>query len=412
MNVAMLLSCGSFEGFFGGVQGQTVESYLSNYRNDWCWYYGAGLVRNGIQPILYIPSLNQTGRYETDVGISVRFLQLDAWYRPMEKVWLKRLSRTNPFSLYADERLNTAALMRPLHAGLAQDNIDLLYVQEYWSGRFDHIVARVDIPVTAADHGGVSRGVLKWFKRRSFAATPAVYCQTVDECAIVSKFGGRPRLQPNGCDTSEFFPLPDGQRSKTILTVARLTNRQKRTSDLIEALALLPDDWTLDVVGTGPDLGQLQRCAARAGVTSRVRFHGFVSRATVRDLLRTCGVYAMPSANEAVAIAALEAMGCGAAVVLSRIRAFEVLVQDDLNGMLVEVGNRPAMAQAILHAWSNRDRLGSAAVETVRQRFDTDRLYRELAQSLRSFVTPREAIRPLPLPVGSGNRPDMTAFDI
>ena len=397
MNVAMLLSCGSFEGFFGGVQGQTVESYLKNYRNDWCWYYGAGLVKNGIKPILYIPSLNETGRYETDVGISVRFLQLDAWYRPMERVWLKRLSRTNPFTLYADERLNTAALMKPLQEGMARDQVDLLYVQEYWSGRFDHIVPRVGIPVTAADHGGVSRGVLKWFKRRSFAATPGLYCQTDDECKTVARLGGRPTLQPNGCDTSEFFPLSDAHRSKTILTVARLTNRQKRTSDLIEALALLPEDWTLDVVGTGPDLGKLQACAARAGVSSRIRFHGFVSRTTVRDLLRTCGVYAMPSSNEAVAIAALEAMGCGAAVVLSRIRAFEVLVQDDLNGMLVDVGDRAALAKAILHAWSSRERLGAAAVETVRQRFDTDSLYRDLAQSLRRFAAPLARVQPTPV---------------
>ena len=28
MNVAMLLSCGSFEGFFGGVQNQTRQSYF------------------------------------------------------------------------------------------------------------------------------------------------------------------------------------------------------------------------------------------------------------------------------------------------------------------------------------------------------------------------------------------------
>jgi glycosyltransferase involved in cell wall biosynthesis len=41
----------------------------------------------------------------------------------------------------------------------------------------------------------------------------------------------------------------------------------------------------------------------------------------VREFLRRCGVYAMPSANEAVALAVLEAMACGAAVVLSQIRA-------------------------------------------------------------------------------------------
>lgn len=44
MNLAMLLSCGSFEGFFGRVMGQSRQSYLESYRHDWlgimraaCW---------------------------------------------------------------------------------------------------------------------------------------------------------------------------------------------------------------------------------------------------------------------------------------------------------------------------------------------------------------------------------------
>ena len=57
----------------------------------------------------------------------------------------------------------------------------------------------------------------------------------------------------------------------------------------------------------------------------------------MRDFLRCCGVFAMPSANEAVALAALEAMACGAAVVLSRISPFEDLVTDGVNGRLAEL---------------------------------------------------------------------------
>ena len=83
MNVAILLSCGSFEGFFGRVQGQSRQSYLESYRNDWAWYYGRGLLENGIHPVLYIPALYEAGKYETDAGIPVRFLPLARWYRPM-----------------------------------------------------------------------------------------------------------------------------------------------------------------------------------------------------------------------------------------------------------------------------------------------------------------------------------------
>src|SRR5712692_9345837 len=339
MNVAMLLSCGSFEGFFGRVLGQSRQSYLKGYRNDWSWYYARGLLENGIIPILYIPALYEAGKYETDVGVSVRFLPLERWYRPLDHVWLKRLSRQTRWSLYADDCINAVALMRSLREALTQDNADLLYVQEYWTGRFDQIAHRVSLPVVAADHGGVSDGVLKLFKPSAFKKAVLCYGQTEDECRIIEKYGGRSKLQPNGCDVSEFFPDPAAQRSKTVLTVTRLTNKQKRKSDLIRAMADLPDEWSLDIVGTGPDKPMLEGLAADLDLSSRIRFHGFVGRAEVRDFFRRCGVYAMPSANEAVALAALEAMACGAAVVLSKIRAFEQLVTHGVDGLLFPVGD-------------------------------------------------------------------------
>jgi glycosyltransferase involved in cell wall biosynthesis len=385
MRVALLLSCTAFEGFFGKVQGQTRESYLQSYRSDWSLYYSKGLMKNGIKPHIYLPSLHKSGLYETDSRIAVRFLSLSSWYKPFEWIWFKRLGRRIRFLGYADERLNTIAFLEPLRAALKDDNIDVLYIQEYWTGRFDHIVERVSVPVTAADHGSVWRNAIRYFKAGAFAKTSFVYCQTAEECETVTRYGGRPILLPNGCDTSLFYPKPDISRSKNILTIGRLTNRHKRTSDLIHALALLPEDWTLDIVGSGPDLGMLTRFAEDKGVAGRVRFHGFVGRSSVVNLLQSCGVYAMPSAHEAVALAALEAMGCSASVVLSRIKAFECLVDDRVNGRLVPVADPMALSEAIQDAWDKRDIFGKAAVETIRQHFDTHVLYRKLADSLRSI---------------------------
>ena len=386
MNVAMLLSCGTFEGFFGGVQGQTRQSYLESYRSDWAWYYARGLLENAIHPVLYIPALYEAGKYETDAGIPVRFLPLARWYRPIEQLSLTRLSRATRWSLYAGEVINTVAFMGALREALREDDIDLLYVQEHWSGRFDHIVRALDLPVVGADHGGVSKGVVKFFKRRAFEMAPLCYGQTQSECQMIERFGGRSKLQPNGCDVSEFFPDAAVQRGKTVLTVARLNNKHKRTSDLIQAMAELPEEWTLDIVGTGPDRDMLEQLAAHLNLSSRVRFHGFVGRAEVRDFLRRCGVYAMPSANEAVALAVLEAMACRSAVVLSKIRAFEPLVTDGISGRLVPVGNVKGFAAAIIDAWEHRESFGQAAFDTVRTHYNTRVLYFQLAESLRDCL--------------------------
>jgi glycosyltransferase involved in cell wall biosynthesis len=383
MKVAMLLSCGSFEGFFGKIQRQTRQSYLESYRNDWSWYYARGLLENGIQPLLYMSSLYEAGKYQTDTGVPVRFLPLARWFRPLEELSLTRLSRATRWSLYTMEILNTVAFLGPLKEALREDNIDLLYVQEHWTGRFDYLVRQLGLPVVGADHGGVPKGVVKFFKKRALELAAVCYGQTESECRAIECYGGRSELQPNGCDVLEFFPELAVQRSKTVLTVARLTNKQKRTSDLIRAMVELPDQWTLDIVGTGPDRDLLERLAADLNLSLRVTFHGFLSREAVRDMFRRCGVYAMPSSHEAVALAALEAMACGAAVVLSQITAFEPLVTDGVNGRLVPVGDVKGLALAILDAWQHRESLGKAAFETVRTRYNTRALYSQLADSLR-----------------------------
>jgi glycosyltransferase involved in cell wall biosynthesis len=385
--VAILLSCDSFESFYGSVLQLDRDKYLAKYRNDWSWYYAKGLIENGLRPILYIPSIQYEGLYETDVGVGVRFLRFDQWYRPFAP--LRRAMRATRWSLYAQERLNAAAFLNPLNYALADDAAGLLYIQEYWGGRFDHLIHRVNVPVSAVDQGGVSQGVVKWFKRSALQRASALYCQTQDECTQVERHGGKPTLQPNGGDTSFFSPPPQGsQRHKNIVTVARLTDKQKRTSDLIQAMKLLSDDWTLDIIGTGPDREMLESLAREIGVISRVKFHGFQSQADIRSFNQQCGVYAMPSANEGVCLAVLEAMSCGAAVAASRIRTFESLIADGVNGMLFSVGDVPGLASAIESAWKHRETLGSAAVVAVSEKFNAKTLYSRLADTMRQSFAP------------------------
>jgi glycosyltransferase involved in cell wall biosynthesis len=391
MTVAMLLSCDSFESFFGAVLDLDRDKYLNDYRNDWSWYYAKGFIENGVTPIIYIPSIHYEGIYETDAGVRVRFLRLASWYRPIAP--FRRAMRATRWSLYLQERLNAAAFRKSLNDALAEDNADILYIQEYWGGRFDHLVHRVSVPVFAVDQGGVAHGVVKWFKRYAFKKAAMLYSQTLIECADVQRYGGRTTLQPNGGDTSFFVPPPIGtERTKTIVTVARLTDKQKRTSDLIRALPVLSSDWTLDIIGTGPDRKMLEALAVSLGVSSRVNFRGFKSREEVRSYIQHCGVYAMPSNHEAMCLALLEAMSCGASVVATRIRTFEMLVTDGVSGKLFPRADVMALAKAIELAWIQRDTFGPAAAASVVDKFNSKKLYAQLVESFRANTGLRTAV--------------------
>jgi glycosyltransferase involved in cell wall biosynthesis len=383
MKIAMLLSCDTFESFFEGVLGFTHERYVSSYRHDFAWYYGKGLLENGIRPIIYIPSLNQSGLHETETGISVRFVKCAGWYRLMFP--FTRACRITKYTRYAQQRINAIAIKKALEEALVEDGMDLLYIQEYWCGRFDQFAGKFQIPIAAADHGGIAAGRFTAFKRETFKHAAALYCQTQFEVDSVGSFGATGILCTNGTDTSYFTPpSSDVVRTKTILTVARLTDKQKRTSDLIRSMVHLNSEWTLNIVGTGPDREMLDKLVAELGVGDRVKFLGFRGRGEVRGLLQTCGVYAMPSANEGLCLAVLEAMACGAATVTSRIYSFESLIEDGVNGYLVPVSDPPALAKAIEQAWQNRDAIGPRGVQTVADRFDSRKLFRQLAHSLRA----------------------------
>lgn len=377
--------------FFTRILDLSPTNYLTKYRGDWSWYYSKGLLENGIEPILYIPSLNESGYYLTEEGIGVRFLPLARWHRLLNPILMSRGMRVSRISLYLVEVLNAMSFIRPLREALREDGVEHLYLQEYWHGRFDFLVHRIALPISAADHGGVAKGVLKIFKRKTLKKASVIFCQTEEECRLVRNYSGHAQYQPNGCDLDFCCPDPSIVRKKTILTVARLTNKQKRTSDIIRALALLPDDWTLDIIGTGPDRPTLEKLSVLLNVQNRVRFHGFMSRNDVRSALRECGVFVMASSHEAIAIAALEAMGCGAALVLSRIRTFEELIEDGVNGRLFDVGDVRSLADQIVNAWEHRDALGRSAERTVRERYNTKVLYRRLADALRVTVGARVA---------------------
>jgi phosphatidylinositol alpha-mannosyltransferase len=92
----------------------------------------------------------------------------------------------------------------------------------------------------------------------------------------------------------------------------------------------------------------------------------------------------MPSANEGMCLALLEAMGCGAAVVATHIRTFESLIEEGQSGLLVPVGDVDALAKAIDRAWSARHVLGPEATRRVAAHFDSRRLHQQLARVLRN----------------------------
>lgn len=386
MKIAILLSLESFEGFYEQEFGLSLEEYLLCYRNDWSWEYIAGLTRHGIEVLLYIPSFRTGGIFTTPEGYRVRFLKIRPWYKLWVRFsWLNR----SPVGRYVGQIANGGALLGDLARSLSRDDVDLLYLQGYWTGRYDYFVRRTLVPVIAADHGTSSYRQLTWWKQLSLRSACRVTCQTLDELVEVRGYGANAVLLSNGVDTNFFRPAlsePEGsdRLDKTVLCVTRLKNQPKRITDLIHAMKFLGPRWSLQLVGDGPDRGMLEKLACDLRVEDRVQFTGFVrDREALRGLYRSCGVFALCSSSEAVSLSVLEAMSCGAPVVVTDIRAFDSVVKHRVNGIKVPVGRPEELADAIRNAHDLRRNLGKAARETVVEGFSDNVTYARLARIMR-----------------------------
>lgn len=143
-------------------------------------------------------------------------------------------------------------------------------------------------------------------------------------------------LVPNGVDLAAFNPAPiDDGGPLRVLCVARLIER-KGQHHLIEAVKRLVDDGldvTLELIGTGDALAANRQQADRLGVADRVSFVGYVPREDIAARYTAAHVFVLPSYNEGMSVATLEAMAAGLPVIVTRTGGTAELVEEGVNGL-------------------------------------------------------------------------------
>jgi glycosyltransferase involved in cell wall biosynthesis len=175
-----------------------------------------------------------------------------------------------------------------------------------------------------------------------------------------------PRIEivPNGIDVARFRFDPAGrERTRRRLRlpegayvvggIGRLT-AGKRFGVLIDALARLPRDYRLLLVGSGPEESALRRAAQRAGVTDRVLFTGerpYEPDGTrdldLPSLASAMDVLASPSPEESFGLAVVEGLAAGLPVLYAACPAVEDLPPHLAAGARRVRGGADAFARAL-----------------------------------------------------------------
>jgi len=265
-----------------------------------------------------------------------------------------------------------AACLATLTGLLIRRRIGLLHVHMASNGSVPrkllllHVAKLARIPVVLHLHGSTfavfhaslpraARAVVGWSMRRADAVIALGSFWRDYLIGSVGLDPARVHVMANAVPPAPERQPRDSRTRCELLFLGRLGQR-KGTPDLLHALAGLraigQNAWHLTCAGDG-DLAGSQRMAAALGLEDAVTFTGWVDEAAARALLAHADALVLPSHNEGLPMAILEASAHGLPVVTTPVGAIPDVITDGRNGLLVPPGDIPALQAALKRIITN-----------------------------------------------------------
>jgi glycosyltransferase involved in cell wall biosynthesis len=211
-------------------------------------------------------------------------------------------------------------------------------------------------------HSQSERAPIRWWTRMVLKGATRIIAVSTSLAEMVASLGvgqDRRRFVPNGVDISRFRPAGDPRpfREKLglppdahIFLSLGLFIPQKGHRVLVEAFRLLterrPESY-LVLAGDGPLRAEIAAKMTQAGLDERVRFLGLLSHEEVAPWIAASNALLLPSIDEGMPLAILEAFASGRPLVGTTAGGIPEVVNDDRLGILVPPGDPGAFARAM-----------------------------------------------------------------
>ena len=194
--------------------------------------------------------------------------------------------------------------------------------------------------------------VRKWVMKTSlqFADDIVGISQNVKD-SLIEYFGidkDKIKIIYNGVDTSR-FKINTRQENKVaeIIYVGRLIE-QKGVQNILCALSMVSDkiQYRFRVIGDGAYRERLEQLTEELGLGEKVEFLG--TRNDVPDFLKESDVFVhIPDLEEGFGITVIEAMAAGVIPVCAYSGGIPEIIQNDVNGILLERDDRAKLANTL-----------------------------------------------------------------
>lgn len=160
---------------------------------------------------------------------------------------------------------------------------------------------------------------------------------------------------------TEFLPEEHVADGKLHLMYMGEISKRKGGFDLLQAIAdnkeYFKDKLTLRMGGNEVD-GDIKTFIKEHGLESFVAYEGWIAGQKKIDCFNWEDVYILPSYNEGLPIAILEAMAYSHPVISTPVGGIPEVIETGKNGMLVPPGDTKAIADAIKYYIENHDAIG------------------------------------------------------
>ena len=302
---------------------------------------------------LFAPFRRPRARRETSLGgreawaIGAWFPELEFTHYSLTRHWRRLIDSCELHLVVSGNCLAATALVESatpflgwIATGWEEDRRDRV-------ARFPWIRRQVDRYVNAPR--------LRRLERETLATGTFLALSRHTQAALAALgVGPEADILPMPIDQDLFAPAPDEVRPGRIAFVGRVDDPRKNSHLLVEAISMVRRrgiDVELVMAGCDPH-GPVQEALAAQGNT-HYRALPELSQPEVAALLRTVDAFVVPSHQEGLCIAALEAMSSGCPVISTRCGGPEEFVRDGETGFLVD-SSAESVAAAIERVVNDR----------------------------------------------------------
>ena len=215
-------------------------------------------------------------------------------------------------------------------------------------------------------HGNTTGKISKKYENNALKWADAITVVSKEAFDYYDTLGYKVFQVPNAIDIGSLSQNKDRRYGKQVIFAGRLSS-EKGIDYLIEIAKKLSSDIQLLILGTGPEEQKIRELTK---TLKNIHYLGYQSKENTISLIRGSDILIQPSLKEGISSTILESMACNTVVIASNVGGNAELIENNINGILVELKETDSFIEQITTLLNNvelRESLETQALNMVKK---------------------------------------------